>query len=348
MGLFDMDNTDIFGGFFDLDGDGKVSWDEEFIANKIIAEYFKDEEDDKPDYDMFDETVSFDAGAPLADEPEVEDALQDSEIKEDDYPNRRRYNAAHTLADEFLVYISDEEARKEKACCRFILDYAETILAADYLTHEGRFLYAQAIKDNFSLPCSLPDEDETREMEPFQILCKIAKRDIPLSFEIWSWCLEQFLPYSEYDEFCRNDLGSWVITNLYSFPEGYVSKLVHYMNENDNFCKSLMTSCDESANGLPELIAEAIKEKLYNLADALFKDRLRKVGRKWQKINALTEGVINRCKSYKEPESMEYFKVALLPIVKEIPLGMVQDEIEEWEKDIEEYISEMIEYKIVR
>jgi hypothetical protein len=63
----------------------------------------------------------------------------------------------------------------------------------------------------------LPDEDETREMEFSQILCKIAKRDVPLSFEIWSWCLEKFLPYSEYDDFCGNDLCVEVIDDLYSF-----------------------------------------------------------------------------------------------------------------------------------
>lgn len=62
MGLFDTDNTDMFGGFFDFDDDGKVSWDEEFIAHKIIADCIKGEEDDKLDYAIYDESVSFDAG----------------------------------------------------------------------------------------------------------------------------------------------------------------------------------------------------------------------------------------------------------------------------------------------
>ena len=193
------------------------------------------------------------------------------EIKEEDYPNKRRYNAAYTLANEFLIYSNDEYEKKEKACCRFILDNADAILAANYLSHDGGFLYAQAIKDNFSIPCSLPDEDETREMEFSQILCKIAKRDVPLSFEIWSWCLEKFLPYSEYDDFCGNDLCVEVIDDLYSFPDGYKIKLVHYMSDNDSFCKSVMMSSDEPANSIPELIAEAIKEKLFKTANTLFK-----------------------------------------------------------------------------
>ena len=34
------------------------------------------------------------------------------EIKEEDYPNKRRYNAAYTLANEFLIYSNDEYEKK--------------------------------------------------------------------------------------------------------------------------------------------------------------------------------------------------------------------------------------------
>lgn len=109
----------------------------------------------------------------------------------------------------------------EKSRCKFILKNADRILAADYLSNDGGFLYAQAIKDNFKLPCSLPDEDESREMELPQILCKIAKRDIPLSFEIWHWCLKQFLPYAQYDASSASDMSTEVIDYLFmNFPMG--------------------------------------------------------------------------------------------------------------------------------
>lgn len=381
MGLFDKNDKGLFGGLFDFNGDGKTTWDEEYLAFKIFEECTKEEEkdfDNDFDSDLFDDTDisdkyewrlycedGFEFGVDPEDyetEEEYEEALADAqesksnagitlnisvecpaldkldEIKEEDYPNKRRYNAAYTLANEFLVYSNDEYEKKEKACCRFILDNADTILAANYLSHDGGFLYAQAIKDNFSIPCSLPDEDETREMEFSQILCKIAKRDVPLSFEIWSWCLEKFLPYSEYDDFCGNDLCVEVIDDLYSFPDGYKIKLVHYMSDNDNFCKSVMMSSDEPANSIPELIAEAIKEKLFKTANTLFKYGLEKAGKEWKKINTLIEGVILWCKNYEELESMEFFRDNLLPMVKAIQLGMLQDEIAEWEKDIAEYI----------
>ena len=417
MGLFDKNDKGLFGGLFDFNGDGKTTWDEEYLAFKIFEECTKEENNDFDndfDSDLFDNTDSsdkyewrlycedgfefgvdpedyeteeeynealneakygwrdncesvLDTGVDPEDfetedeyqdaleeertawrdtcedgtdygveptdyetEEEYEEALADAqesknnagitlnisvecpaldkldEIKEEDYPNKRRYNAAYTLANEFLIYSNDEYEKKEKARCRFIIDNADTILAANYLSHDGGFLYAQAIKDNFSIPCSLPDEDETREMEFSQILCKIAKRDVPLSFEIWSWCLEKFLPYSEYDDFCGNDLCVEVIDDLYSFPDGYKTKLVHYMSDNDNFCKSVMMSSDEPANSIPELIAEAIKEKLFKTANTLFKYGLEKAKKEWKKINALTEGVILWCKNYGlNPDSFE-------------------------------------------
>lgn len=43
---------------------------------------------------------------------------------------------------------------------------------------EDSFIYEQAIKEHFTMPCSLPDEDVTREMEFHEILIKIAWYDI--------------------------------------------------------------------------------------------------------------------------------------------------------------------------
>lgn len=107
-------------------------------------------------------------------------------IKREDYPNERRYQAAHTLSNEFQVYSDEEPEKKEKEHCRFIVEDADHILAANDFSYNYGFLYAQAIKDHFKLPCSLPEEEETREMEFVEVMVKIARYDIPLSFEIWS------------------------------------------------------------------------------------------------------------------------------------------------------------------
>ncbi len=153
--------------------------------------------------------------APL-DDPESE------EIKEENYPNKRRYNAAYALAHNF-TYISanNERGNKEQECCRFIVHCADQIVAANYLSYDRGFLYAQAIKDHFDLEIALPDEDESSEMKLRQVLQKIARKDIPLSFEIWHWCLEEFLPYARYDDWAAYDMSDAILYESYRFPENF-------------------------------------------------------------------------------------------------------------------------------
>lgn len=414
MGLFDKNDEGLFGGLFDFNGDGKTTWDEEFIAYKIFEECTKDEDDSDSDFDsdLFDDTDDSDKyewrifcedgteygvypedyeteeeyenaldeakygwrdncedGAEYGIEPddyeteeEYEEALAEErerisnaeitidfsvecpaldkldKIREEDYPNKRRYNAVYTLANELVFYGDSEYEKKLKARCRFIIDNADTIPAADYLTHDGEFLYAQAIKDNFSVPCSLPDEDETRKLEFYEVLCKIAKYDVPLSFEVWSWCMEQFLPYAEYDDCCGNDLSAEVIDELYSFPDDYITKLVHHMSDNDSFCQTVMTAGGAQADSIPELIVETINEGLFETAEYLFRVGLENLCGNRKKIIAFTDEVILLCKNYEELESVEYFRDNLLPLVKAIPLGKAESKIAQWEKEIAVYI----------
>lgn len=263
------------------------------------------------------------------------------EIKEENYPNKRRFNAAYTLANEFLCYSDKEVERRDKACCQFIIDNADKITAANYLSYEGGFLYAQAIKDNFQLPVSLPDEDEYREYELSEALCKIAKRNIMLSFEVWKWVLTTFLPYIQYADGSLSELTSSVIDDLYSFPEGYRTELARYMDRHPDFMEKVVDEKAEMPSNLDALIVAALQDGLLNTALVLFKRGLVQAGEDWKKINGLTDGTISWCKNYDELESAEYFKLNMLPLVETINIGMVQDEIDEWEKGLDEYIRQI-------
>lgn len=259
-------------------------------------------------------------------------------IKREDYPNQRRYDAAYTLANDFRTYVNVDDKQIEDARCRFILERADNILAANYLSNEDGFLYAQAVKDHFELPCSLPEEDAAREMEFSEIMIKIARYDITLSFEIWAWCLQQFLPYIQYDDYAGDALSMDVIDNLYSFPSEYKTQLIYYMEENREFHQNFMAAGHGFSNDISELVVTAIQEKRYTIAENLFKMGLGMAKNQWKEINCLTRGVIIGCKNYEEYDSMKCFRDVLLPFVKEIDIGMVQDEISEWEKEIDEYI----------
>lgn len=264
-----------------------------------------------------------------------------ADISKSDYPNMRRYNAACALA-RYSTYgssIKDYERIAER--CKFILEKADTVIAANYLTHDSGFLYAQAIKDNFKLPVSLPQEDEEREIGFSQILLKIARKNIPLSFKIWNWCLEQFTPYTQHDPSAAYAITCSVINDIYKYPHGYKNKLVLYMNANPEFTDKVLKSAEEPAYGLPILIADALRKNLFELAYTIFSSGLELADGKWKLINDLTRKTIKKCKNYHELESIEYFRDNLFPLVKAINIGMVKDEIKEWEKDIRRYINQV-------
>ena len=260
-------------------------------------------------------------------------------IKESDYPNKRRYNAAYALANEFICYTSEECEKREKSCCKFIVENADTILAANYCSHDYGFLYAQAVKDNFTLPISLPDEDETPEYSITQIITKIAKKDIDLALQVWVWLVENFLPYAHYTPYGEEELTFNIIDDYCSMPDKFKPALAHYLNDNPDFCDTIMSAHKEVADCLSELVCRCIQEQLFKLATKLFKYGLKQANGDWKAINKLTDTTISFCKTYSELETIEYFEKSMIPLVKAIDNGMVQDEIEEWEKSIAEYVA---------
>lgn len=263
------------------------------------------------------------------------------EINEEDFPNKRRYEAACALAEELSYNPKGKGRNKTMECCQFIMDKADKIIAANYLSYDDGFLYAQAIKDNFKLPVSLPDEDECREYEFTEVLCKIYKRDPALAFEVWEWSLKTFLPYAQYAQASFSEMTTYVIDELNDFPDSWQSELVRYMEKHPDFFETVLDEKAELSDELSSLVAAALQDGLTDMAFTLFQRGLAQAGGKWQKINSLTQGTVSLCQNYDELESAEFVKLKLLPLVKEIDIGMVQDEIEEWEKELDEYISEV-------
>ena len=270
-----------------------------------------------------------------------ENGWEQMEINRDDFPNQRRYNAACNLGKRPFIYFSEEALQREQERCRFILGKADTILAANYLVEDGEFLYAQAVKDHFDLPITLPDEDEKREYEFYEVISKIAKRDIPLSFEVWEWCLEKFLPYAKYDLYAAKDMTKGIIDGLYQFPDEYIGELVRYMHHNSEFRKKIMENSPEYMDRAYQLVVSALKMNLIDTATAIFVEILDQTKGYWKEIIEVTNNTILSCKTYKELETMENFEKEIFPFVKKYKDGMIQDEIEEWEKEISEYIDDV-------
>lgn len=348
------------GSEYDLDP-GDFETEDEYNEALEEAKYaWRDTCEDGSEYDLdpddFETAEEYNEALSAAKEESEEDEEEDSrpfvffapqqtvsdkDPRPEDYPDVRRYRAACELADELRYGRNSDESRRKQACCRFILENADTLVAARYLDVQGGFLYAQAVKDHFTLPISLPDEETERELEFPLIIRKIAKRNIALSFEVWTWCLEQFLPYARHDPYAAADMTTAVADDLYNFPKSYPVRLVHYLDEHPDICRSIAGSDTEGMCELCPLITEAIQEGLFQTAHLLFSGGLTAAGDNWKLICGFAGGMVSWCKNYDELETIEFFRDALLPLVKAIPIGMVQDEINDWEQEIVAYVALM-------
>lgn len=202
----------------------------------------------------------------------------------------------------------------------------------------GDFLYAQAIKDRFALPVCLPDEDERRECEFSNALCKIARRNAVLSFEVWEWSLMTFLPYAQYaDESCA-ELTSAVLDQLYSFPKSYKTELVRYMKTHPDFMEMVVAEGVEPSDNLGSLIAAALHDGLAETAVALFQRGLKQADGKRERVAGLVSDTVYCCKDRNELKAAESFKRNILPIIRTMDIKLTRSELEEWERALDEHI----------
>lgn len=351
MSFFDDMWNNPFGGMFDFNHDGKEDFCEQWDGYRMLERarkssknnnsyYYNPETNDHKTEELVTTVPQNNAPANIGIKLTLECPALDKlkAIKESDYKNKRRYNAAYNLANDFRFYTDKEHEEQEKSCCRFILENADTILAANYCTHDQGFLYAQAVKDNFTLPISLPDETETPEYSTVEIIGKLAKRDVDLALQVWTWLVEKFLPYAHYTRNGAEQLSVNIIGGLYWLPENFKPALAHYLNDNPEFCDKVLFAHKDIASHLSKLVCICLTEELFDLATKLFKTGLEQADSDWKSINNLTSSAIDACKTYSELETMEKFQAHMFPLIKAIDVGMVRDEIEDWEKEIAEYI----------
>lgn len=331
---------------FDFNRDGNISLGEQWIAYQIFQDCTKQEDpmdafhryrspsylDDDDLFDDDEDGVEEDMSGGVVVEGNDKD---DRTIDPKHYPNKRRYLAACILFEEPVA----RSTVQERVCCQFILDNADTILAANYLSHSGEFLYAKAIKDHFTLPVFLPNEDEQRKRDFHQVLLTIARKDIPLSLEVWRWCLEQFMPYQQYDGCAVSDMTSAVIDQFPCFPKGYMLAFLRAMDRSPEFSKTILEETGKGIGSLPVWIELAMEDGLHTASFTIFRFALAASGKDRSQVTALVEDVLLRLKNYREIESVEYFRDHMLSLIEGSLVG--QGKFNAWKADIAEYITEV-------
>lgn len=305
---------------------------EDYETEEEYIEALTDAEDASVDFDI---TISFDM--------EYDEDMT-VEIKEADYPNRRTYLAALELAS-----IQGNNCKSEmENRCSFVLDNPD-LIAAQYYSISSGFLYAQAVKENFEIPVDFPDEDEWTEINFFYMIQSISQKSIPLSLEIWNWCVYNFMPYIEFAHgFDEELLTSTIIDHLYEMPEGFLRGLVRYIDENPEFSKRIIRCADKISHNTYMLLNEALLESNVQVAKTLFTDVLKNDSVNMDIISGIVDTLVYCCKTWKEIERINVFKEYLLPILRIQDNLQCTEYVDELEKEIDSYchdVQEQIQYK---
>lgn len=260
-------------------------------------------------------------------------------IKQSDYPNKRLYDAAYHLCDveQGTAYIPDDSSKKaEIEKCKFIL--AADTIAGKYLTVYDGFLFAQAIKDNFTLPIDVKDEDEEPNTYFDDLFMEIAEEDVALAVKIWVWCIKEFGPYQKY---MKNDwsLYNSIISSVDDYPEEFLPLVIEELGRNTQFCQGVLTENKQFPYGIALFVSKALETERIKEAQVIFTATAMNPVAKGKDMENLIYRIISDCSNWEELETMERFKFNLLPIVKKMNNKRIQRLYPKFVEQVDQYIS---------
>ena len=424
MGFFDDIFGQPFGGMFDMNGDGKTDFGEQWLGYMVINECMKEEKEsysDSPlsldddfweldcedgseyglspydfsskiEYDIALETAKanalerknnwrnycedgLDYGIDPDDfdsEDEYNEALEEAKgitatydyetesgvtipinlsfrivrpgqelldkIKEEDYPNKRQYDAAYYLCElqqniGYVPYNSTKEAEIEK--CNVILS-AETI-AGKYLTISDGFLFVQAIKENFELPIVIDDEDEKVIHDFNEIFMQVAEENPQLAVDIWTWVVKEFGPFQKY---MASDwtIYNFILTSTDDYPHEFLPLVIKRLGEDIKFCDELITKNPQYPHGMSTFITKALELDYIKEAQIIFTAVAMNTNAKVKDMENLINSIIMDCSNWEELETMEKFKNNIFPIIKKMNSKRIQRLYPKFENDVDKYI----------
>ena len=336
MGWFDQDVNSPLDDIFDFDRDGKLNLFEQSAKYEAFragsAEDDLDEDDfDEDSLDDDYDDMDRDEFDDYDDDPDRDEFEDDWDRNEDDYGSVRvsfvpdRSSAPRIRREEETEADREPEPEPDR----------EPAPERRYLAQDGEVLFSTAVKENFDLPFSLPDEQDRQEYKCSDVIKKAARWNHGLALSIWDWCLERFLPMREYNERNAWEMTAGIVNELSNFPEHFDESVVIYMESYPEFTQRVMKSEKSLMYRLDDLIVSAIRTRRFSVARELFAAGLERADGYWRTVNSLTTNVIEKCTDHRETESMTFFQEELFPMVKALDMGMVQDEIPQWEQKME-------------
>lgn len=291
---------------------------------------------DVDDYETREEyEAALEAAKAEAADKEADD--EEAEVRPEDYPNKRKYNAAvelDTLKYGIVAYNDPTQRDRDYELYDFILNHPE-ITASNYVTVDRDFLFGQAIKDHFTLPFPIEDEDERQEVYLDELLVDIARKDPHLALQAWEWCADTLFPYRQYTAF-QEIIPTSLLKNIEKFPNECVEELIEHIEKDTKWMQVLAFGCDDEPSGYAELTVRLLQKNSTATAKAMLEQYIALDTTKPKNVGRLFSIAIEDCKNHEEVETMELLAEHLFPIIKNIPL--LERKWPEYQQEIEEYI----------
>jgi len=241
---------------------------------------------------------------------------------------------------EYKLKTADPKYDSPEEIARYTFIVEGEALASRYLTPDGVYLYAQAIKDHFKLPFDIPDEKDEKATYFETLLQDLVEDDAGYAIKIWEWCLDTFMPHIQYVGY-KNELIHGILLDLSNFIEEFPNHIVKYMIEKPVFVEKIISQCTDSLWGIADFVTLAIKAGSIDIAIAIMKNAFANPCTDIHDKVRFVEDCINECSNWDELETMELFKEFVFPIVYQETDVRIKNKISRWEQSINDYIASM-------
>lgn len=266
-----------------------------------------------------------------------EDRFAKQGVRREDYPTQRAYDAACDLIDlqNGKGYVPSASTRqREIERRRFLVEGG--CVAARYLTLHDGFLYAQAVKENFPLPISVPDEDERPATSLDELFLDLAEEDPALAVQVWAWIIQEFGPYPQYMD------GVWMPFNgllhiTDQFPPEFQEIALEDLCQNSDFRRGLLETSPEFPD-VDAYIAYALSHGREDQAATLLKSALKNPHGKGVLYEELVKDMMSHMIEGRDPEPWEALERAIFPVLEDFPDKRTQRLLPQWKKEVADHL----------
>lgn len=203
-------------------------------------------------------------------------------------------------------------------------------LASMYLTVDGIYLYAQALKDNFKLPFEIPDEIDCVITQFESLLLKLYEYNSQFAMEVWEWCIDVFVPYFDYNEY-KQDLMTEILMDIDMYPDSFIKDVVLYMEKNPQFIKSLIFNCTDELWNIDLLIMSSLKLNCIEVGKNIIRYAFANKNMQSEDRIEIIDNCINECFMQEDADITKLFFEYIFPIVYFQPDIKFKDRLLDWE-----------------